>query len=141
MVSFITLLFSSNIIRNFLYKLAGKKEPIKSYGERLSELTNSLTKASSEVDSVLAELAKVAKDREKSVIEMEASLARLESKEKELIEDIGALQNIPIPVADQFAKLVASGEKRSSRRDYFLFIAGVVVTTIIAILLQVFSKN
>ena len=38
-----------------------KGTPQKTYSERLSELTSSLTKASSEVDGVLHEMAQVAK--------------------------------------------------------------------------------
>jgi hypothetical protein len=93
-------------------------------------------KASKEMDGVLAELASVAKEREKTVGKIEMDLANLQNREKELQERIQHLQNVPLPVAEHFAKLTSSGEKRSARRDYALFGAGVVVSTVIAIALR-----
>ncbi len=118
--------------------LIRKKEfPRKTYSERLSELTSSLTKASSEVDDILREMAQVAKEREVSVKNLEKGLADLEKREKELKENIDLLHNVPIPVAEHFARLVAPAEKRSAKRDYLLFVAGVITTTIFAFILQV----
>ncbi len=63
----------------------------------------------------------------------------LETREKELKEKIEALESTPLPVAEHFAKLLESGEKRSAKRDYVLFGAGVVVTTGVAIIIQVIA--
>ena len=89
------------------------------------------------MDTVLAELAKVARNRETAVQKLENDLVSLDSREKELKTSIKTLEKTPIPVAEHFAKLVADGEKRGARRDYMLFGAGVVVTTIIAIVIQI----
>lgn len=112
------------------------KEPEKTYSERLSELTESLTKSSLEVDSVLQELASVAKEKESAVRELEGRLADFSQEEEKLKAKIAALQHIPIPVAEQFVKLLAPTERRSSRRDYILFVSGAVATTVINLLLQ-----
>lgn len=111
------------------------------YGERLSELTASLTRSSAEVDLVLRELAQVARDREAAARKLETGLSGLEAREKDLKQRIEILQETPIPVAEHFAKLLQSGERRSARRDYVLFGAGVVVTTGITIAIQLFSKR
>ncbi len=116
--------------------LLGKKAPPKSYSERLAELTTSLTKASAEVDALLSELASVAREREKAVASLEVDLTQMERKEMEIRERIELLQNVPLPVAEHFARLVEPTEKRNARRNYFLFGAGVIVTTIITILMQ-----
>ena len=129
--------FFSDVINKILKK--ENKNKI-SYSEKLANLTENLVKASKEVDSVLSELSKVAQDREKSVLQLEIELSKMEKKEKELKEQIEQLQKTPLPVAEHFAKLIASGEKRSAKRDYLLFAAGVLVTTIITIIIQVFSK-
>jgi ElaB/YqjD/DUF883 family membrane-anchored ribosome-binding protein len=129
-------LVATDFVRKLVYKVLGKEPPPKTYAKRLSELTSSLTKASSEVDTVLREMNQVAKEREESVRDLEAGLVELETREKELKDKINLLQNVPIPVAEHFAKLVEPSEKRSARRDYLLFISGVVVTTIVAIVLQ-----
>lgn len=129
---------SSEVIQKLVRHLLGiKKEPKKHYSERLSELTDSLTKASREVDSVLSELAQVAQDREVAVRKLENDLQAMEIREKELKDKIAALENTPLPVAEHFAKLLESGEKRGAKRDYILFGAGAVLTTIIAVIIQI----
>jgi ElaB/YqjD/DUF883 family membrane-anchored ribosome-binding protein len=127
---------SSGIIRKLLVRVFSKPEPQKTYSERLSELTSSLTTASAEVDSLLNELSKVAKEKETSVKQLENGLTLLEQKERALKDNIHTLENIPIPVAEHFAKIVESGERRSAARDYVLFGAGVLVTTVITIAIQ-----
>ena len=117
------------------------EEPEKSYSERLSELTASLTKASREVDSILIELSRVAKSRESAVVTLEADLASLEAREIELKERIDVLQKVPIPAAEQFAKLLKTGEKKTARRDYVLFGAGVLTTTFAAVAIQLFARR
>lgn len=130
----------ANLIYSAINRLLGREpEEGKSFKERLSELTHSLTKASSEVDEILKEMAQVARDREDAVKKLENDISSMEGKEKELKEKIAALENTPLPVADHFAKLIESGEKKSAKRDYFLFGAGVVVTTTIAIVIQLFA--
>jgi len=113
-----------------------KPPKVESYRDRLANLMASLTKASSEVDNILAELAQVAGDRHKTVLELEAQLTELEEREKQLQQRIQDLQQVPIPVAEHFAAMIAPGERRSAWRDYALFAAGVVVSTVIAILLR-----
>jgi len=127
---------SSEVIRKLLVRALSKSEPQKTYSERLSELTSSLTTASAEVDSLLNELSKVAKEKETSVKQLENGLTLLEQKEKELKDNIHILKSVPIPVAEHFAKIVESGERRSAVRDYVLFGAGVLVTTVITIAIQ-----
>lgn len=131
-------LVSTKLIRTLLQRFFGiQQAPSQSYTEKLTELTQSLTKSSAEVDAVLSELAKVARERENAVQRLENELQNLERREKELQEKIETLEQVPIPVAEHFANLVESGEKRGARRDYILFGAGVVVTTIVAIIIQI----
>ncbi len=132
-------LASTEVIRKLLRHAFGKPEPSKTHSERLSELTASLTSASAEVDSILRELSSVAKDKEASVRQLETGLSALHEREEELKDKISALEKTPLPVAEHFAKLVESGEKRSAARDYILFGAGVLVTTVVTIIIQVVS--
>lgn len=134
-------LLSNDFMKRFLRRLLGVKEPAKKpHIERLNELTISLTKASHEVDSILIELAQVAKNREESVQKLETDLLSLENREKELKDRIQTLEKTPLPVAEHFAKLLETGDKRSAKRDYLLFGAGVIVTTIIAVIIQLLVK-
>jgi ElaB/YqjD/DUF883 family membrane-anchored ribosome-binding protein len=123
----------SNFIENFIRKLLGRKKPEISYSEKLAELTSNLTKASEEMDSVLAEVAKVTGEREKAMKNAEVNLQTLQTTEKELQDRIAQLKDVPLPVAEYFAQLTSTGEKRGARRDYLLFGSGVVVSTLIAI--------
>jgi hypothetical protein len=131
---------STNVIWELLRNRLKRKESEKPYSERLAELTGNLLKASREVDAVLVELARVAQDRAKAVQQLEADLATMEGREKELKERVEALEKTPLAVAEHFATLVAPGERRSAVRDYLLFGAGVVVSTVIGIAIQVLAK-
>ena len=82
-------------------------------------------------------LSKIATERENAVYKLGTELEALEDKEKQLQERVRILESVPIPVAEQFAKLTAAGERRSALRDYILFGAGVVVSTVIAIILKI----
>jgi ABC-type transporter Mla subunit MlaD len=143
MNSFIAVLASmtSYILVDYVWKYFSrfirKPQSITSYGDKLNQLTSSLVKASKEVDRVLTELSEVTTNRENTIKNLEANLGSLEKTEIDLKQRIEALEKLPIPVAEYFAKLVASGEKRSARRDYLLFGAGVAVSTVIAIILKV----
>lgn len=107
-----------------------------SYAEKLSRLTSGLVKASSEVDGLLKELAVVAKQRAEAAEQLDGELKRLEAHEQELKKNVAELRAVPIPVAEHFAALVSKGERRSAWRDYILFGAGVVVSTLVAIILK-----
>ncbi len=107
-----------------------------SYSGRLTELITHLSDTSKEVDITLREISQIAINRTKSIENVEKDLNELESKEIKLKERIQALEQTPVPVADYFAELMDVGERRSAQRDYMLFGAGVLVSTVIAILLQ-----
>jgi predicted RNase H-like nuclease (RuvC/YqgF family) len=130
---------SSEVIQKLLRRVLKLPVQEKGYGERLSELTESLTKASRQVDQVLSELATVAKEREKNVRELEANMQLLEKRENDMKTRIEHLEKVPLPAVEHFAEIMNRGEKRSAIRDYMLFGAGVVVSTVIAIGLKAFG--
>jgi chromosome segregation ATPase len=108
------------LVPKLLRRLLKRSEPSRdSYGEKLSRLTGSLTKASSEIDEVLNELAGIARHREQAIKKLEIELGKLEGREKQLQHRIQELENVPLPVAEHFAQLIAAGEKRSALRDTF----------------------
>lgn len=109
------------------------QQPKKSYSERLHRLTESLRTSSQEVDAILHELAEVAKERQEAAFRLESQLSQLQTREQKLQERVQALEKLPLPVAEYFATLTAAGEKRSAMRDYLLFGAGVVVSTLLSI--------
>jgi hypothetical protein len=104
------------------------------YSDRLRKLTTDLTKASREVDAILIEMARVAQSQESAVNLLDKQLTEMETKERGLQARIVELEQVSIPVADHFAKLLETAEKGNARRDYILFGSGVVVSTVVAII-------
>ncbi len=131
-------IYSELLWKKVIRRVFKKEEPEETYSDKLKRLMESLLKSSSEVDNVLFELSQTAIDKEKSVLTLETELRDLESREKQLKEMVTSLEKVSIPVAEHFARLTADGERRSAKRDYFLFGAGVIVSTFITILLQIF---
>lgn len=130
--------FAENLLRKLFGRwgwIKAKKEI--SYSEKLEGMTSNMRRASQDMDALFEELAKATKERKEAMEKVESELLALQKQEKELQERVDQLKSVPLPVAEQFVKLTESGEKRSARRDYALFGAGVVVSTAIAILLKV----
>jgi len=135
----IGLVLSAPVTRLIVKLFASKPKQKVPYSEQLSALTSSLIKSTKQVDIILAELSSVTKDRERALTKLESELSILENREIETKKRIEDLQNIPLAAVEHFAQLTTAGEKRSARRDYLLFAAGVIVSTLIAILLKVFK--
>lgn len=102
----------------------------KSYNERISELTASLTQASTEVDRILNEMVDIVKERQ-------SALSALEQQETELQNKIDSLKNVPVEAAEFFTQYLARQEQKSSKRDYWIFALGVITTTIISVIIAV----
>lgn len=113
----------------------------RSYAERLTALTTALRETSADVDKILAELSEVALEREAAARKLELQLAQLTDREQELQQSIQQLNATPIPVVEHFATLTAAGERRSARRDYFLFALGVLVSTLISIVFLLIQQT
>jgi hypothetical protein len=120
----------SEIIRHKRHQ----KQP--SYHDRINKLASTLQSSSSEVDSILNEIAKVTLERQKAAESLKLELDSLGKSEKEMKERIDALKSVPLPVAEHFAKLLETGEKRNAKRDYLLFGLGVITSVISAIVLK-----
>jgi len=129
-----------------LTKLVFRKPVSKkiSYSAQLTSLTESLNKSSAEVDNLLNELSEVAQDRQKTLQGLESELLRLENRQTELSQRIKDLENVPIPVAEHFAKLTESlsesSEKRSAQRDYILFVLGLILGTVLSVITTILLK-
>jgi hypothetical protein len=101
-----------------------------------ASLLSELSKASTDMDRIVGEIGRLTKERQARMVQLENDLSLLSEREQELKTRIEGLEKTPTPVADYFAKLVERTEKRSAARDYALFLGGVVLTSVIAILLK-----
>lgn len=114
-----------------------RKARSKTYADRLRILTHNLANASSQVDEILSELTEITNAKEYSLQQLEANLKELQERERKLKEGIETMESVPVEAAERFADLMEAGEQRSAKRDYLLFGIGVVLTTTIAIIIEI----
>jgi predicted nuclease with TOPRIM domain len=107
-----------------------------SYQEKMKKLSAELARSSEEVDKTLEEMEMVSRVREEALKSLEAKLSELAEREKDMQTRIDSLKAVPLPAAEYFLEMTEKSEKRSAARDYILFGAGVVVSTVIAIVLK-----
>ncbi len=132
-VGILTLIIEYYVIIPLKDKKSGKSE---SYGKKLKRLVEDLLETSKEVDSILGEIAQTTREREATATNLESEIKKLEISEKEYKERIDTLKTIPIPAIDHLLKQMEPNEKRNARRDYLLFLAGVIASTIISVVLN-----
>ena len=143
---FLELLSSALLVASFsaiypLYRILlkifrkGEEEKI-SYSDKLKNLTNELEKNAEKLDSTLHEFSSIVKERERKIKQLETELLKLEASEKEYKERISALENVPIAAIDHLLKQLEPSERKSARRDYLLFIAGLLLGAIVSIILS-----
>ena len=115
-----------------------KKEvsPEISFSQRLDKLTASLASSSEEVDKVLTEMTLVAKERNLALATLEAQIDALAKRESEMKTKVDELQKVSIPALDYFLQAAESSEERGAKRDYLLFFAGIVVSAIVSLILE-----
>ena len=113
------------IIRRFRPKRRGQGGL--TYNEKIKQLTDSLTSASSDVDRILQEMAQIVQERQKAVSTLEEKRTELqtyiESLEKGPAEPLKIFQEI---IAEQARKQDQGGRKLAFR--YFIY--GAIVTLI-----------
>jgi DNA-binding TFAR19-related protein (PDSD5 family) len=105
-----------------------------SYQDQVSALTEALHRSGEETARLLQEMEEVARERLQAVTLVEEQLRDLETREQEASARLQRLQALEPEVAQDFAaavsQLVDSGERISRRRDYILFLAGVLVSLV-----------
>jgi predicted transcriptional regulator len=100
----------------------------------LSRLVNGLNKTSSELDKILEKIVEVAQNRAEAAIKLQAEMKRLEEAEEDYLVQIEILKNEPLRVVSDLLNELHPSQIRTPRHDFMLFLAGVVVSTIVSIL-------
>ncbi len=103
------------------------------------DLLADLRKASTEMDRIVHQIGQYTQERQSTVMKLEGDLQALSQQEQELKKRIEGLQQVPLPAAEYFAKLVAKTEKKSAKRDYVLFLFGVVASAVVVVILKAFG--
>jgi len=144
-VELILLLVGIIIIIVFLYfpKLLRsrkkKKENISdevSYHDKIKYLLDNLKKSSIELDKSFEEISLLSKEKKENLDLLENNLNQLTIKENELKSKIETLEKVPVEAIKHFEEVLNKGDKRSTFRDYFLFLLGVIVSIITSIVLK-----
>ncbi|RIV46475.1 hypothetical protein [Flagellimonas pelagia] len=114
------------------------KDKNKPFKERLSHSLSTLKNATEEIDGVIEEISKISKEKQQTIEKLETTLTELETRENDLKEKISTMEKIPVESLKHFEEILNKGNKRSATRDYVIFVSGIILTTIIAILLNKF---
>jgi hypothetical protein len=105
----------------------------------LARLVNGLNKTSLELDRILAQIVEVAQNRADAATKLQAEMKRLEEAEEEYLVRIETLKNEPLQIVNDLLNEFEPNRIRTPRRDFILFLAGVVVSVIISVGLRLLN--
>jgi hypothetical protein len=105
-----------------------------SYQERLTKLLTTFEQASSEVDSVLAEVEQRETQRSQEVDRVYARLHELEQKEALLRQYIEALQKIGPEGIEYLSQSTGKDDGQSTQSGYGSFVAGAITFALVSII-------
>ena len=112
-------------------------------GERIQQSISKLSSSSQEIDAIIKDIVQDIKRRQTVLEELKASHHTLSQEEAELSKRVEVLKDLPLEVAKYFQQIseqtLQQMEKKRAGRDTLMFVLGIVVTTVIAILLGVFG--
>ena len=141
-ISITVALLSQLIIVYSLRKKRAAKREIPP-GERLQQSISKLSTASQEIDTIIQDIVQDINRRQSALEELKARHQLLSQEEAELSKRVEMLKGLPLEVAKYFQQIneqsLQQMEKKRARRDILMFLLGIIVTTIIAILLKVFG--
>ena len=101
----------------------------------LSRLVSGLSKTSVELDNILAQIVEVAQNRAEAATKLQAEMKKLEEAEEEYLVRIEILKNEPLRVMSELLNELQPNQIRTPRRDFMLFLAGVIVSAIVSMIL------
>lgn len=102
----------------------------------LTRLVNGLNKTSLELDNILELILEVTQDRANAATKLQAEMKRLEEAEEEYLVRIETLKNEPLRVVNDLLNELEPNRIRTPRRDFMLFLAGVLLSAIVSIVLS-----
>jgi septal ring factor EnvC (AmiA/AmiB activator) len=104
--------------------------------EKFRELSKNLSSVSAEIDELLRGLADAIDKKTEELTDIESELVKAKSDFKEIQVKIAVLEKTPLPVAEYFADLQKAAEKKNALLAWFLFLLGIILTTILNIVLK-----
>jgi N12 class adenine-specific DNA methylase len=107
-----------------------------SFQQKISKSLDSLKSATSDIDRIIENISKISKEKEESISKLEKQVENLSLRENELKTKIETMEKVPIESIKYFEDILYKTSKRDRKRDYILFTLGVIITTIVAIVLN-----
>ena len=100
----------------------------------LARLAHGLNTTSGELEKILEKIVEVTQNRAAASITLQAEMKKLAEAEEEYLVQIEMLKNEPLRVASDLLNDLHPSQIRTPRHDFMLFLAGVLVSTIVSIL-------
>ena len=104
-------------------------------GERIQQSIAKLKDASLAIDDIIQDIVKAVERRQSTLQALEKRCDYLLGEEARLREEVVALKDVRPEALQYFERSLLEIERRRTNRDIFIFILGVVVATILAVLL------
>jgi archaellum component FlaC len=128
-------------VYSFRKKRAARREVTP--GERIQQSISKLNSVTQEIDAIIQDIVRDIKSRQTVLEDLKTRHQTLSQEEAELSKRVKILKDLPLEVAKYFQQIseqtLQQMEKKRARRDILMFVLGIVVTTVIAILLRFFG--
>jgi hypothetical protein len=111
-----------------------------SYATQIKELSSDLSASFEKIDDLLKETQSLMDKRKHSLDSLESNIEELESREIELKNRVETLEKVPIQALDYFIKATESAEKKAARRDYSLFVWGMIGGTMLSTIVSLIFR-
>ena len=106
-------------------------------GERIQQSILKLSSATQEIDAIIQDIVRDIKQRQTMLEELKASHQTRLSEEAELSKRVETLKGVDLEVAEYFKQIntqtLEEMEEKRLKRDIFMFILGIIATTVISI--------
>jgi myosin heavy subunit len=110
-------------------------------GERFQESISKLSSASKEINMIIQDIVGDINKRQSALEQLKQRHQTLSQEEQELSKKVKMLKDVPLEVANYFQQIsqetLQQVEKKRARRDVVMFVLGILVTTVVAILLRI----
>ena len=114
-----------------------REEPQQEAYRSLEELAQELNILAQEFDHAFNETKEIANNRTSALATLETELATLSKKETEMKIRVSELEKVSIPAVEYLLQATEKSERRSAKRDYLLFVAGVVASAVVSIIMRI----
>jgi myosin heavy subunit len=129
------------LIRHYLLRKKRAERKEVPPGERFQESISKLSSVSQEINMIIQDIVRDINKRQSALEQLKQRHQTLSQEEQELSKKVKMLKDVPIEVANYFQQIsqetLQQVEKKRARRDVVMFVLGILVTTVVAILLKV----